>query len=100
VSQLDPRRNDKNQPSITDPWIRARLNYLSAECNRLTAGPIARRFLEEAKSRYQQYRRCGCPRLRFLAWSALDIVAGQLVGGAACSGEALRAQEELNDNKH
>src|ERR1700747_2558425 len=75
---------------FVDAWIQSRIHYLAPQVTR-QAGPVARRFLKEAKSRYQQYRRCGCPRLRFLAWSALDIVAGQLVGGAACSGEALRA---------
>jgi hypothetical protein len=79
ATQLGHRGSDKNRPSITDHWLEARLNFWSAECSRLGAGPIARRFLKEAKSRYQQYRRCGCPRLRYLAWSALAVVACQLV---------------------
>jgi hypothetical protein len=100
-TQSHPRRprpadSDQNHPPITDPWIRARSNYLSAECSRLAAGLIARRFLTEARARYRQYTGCGCPRLSFLAWSALDIVAGQLVGRR---GERVPSQEELNDNK-
>ena len=34
VSGLSHRKSTENHPSVTDPWIRARLNYLSAECSR------------------------------------------------------------------
>ena len=33
LSKLGTRGSDKNQPSIADPWVHARLNFLSAECS-------------------------------------------------------------------
>jgi hypothetical protein len=99
TKQLDPLEANKTARTIAkspavgksrrlvDPWLPAQLNYLSGECSRLSAGPIARRFLKEARARYSQYRECGCERLRFLCWSALNIVSDQLIGRAACSGE-------------
>ncbi len=93
LSKLGTRGSDKNQPSIADPWVHARLNFLSAECSRLKAGPVARRFLKEARARYRQCRGCGCPRLRFLPWSACEcsVVADQLIGRG---GEQLPSEED------
>jgi hypothetical protein len=87
----NPATDGKSGPFV-DFWQEARINYLAPEVIRLKAGPVARRFLREAKSCYIQFRRCGCPRLLYLCWSALDIVAGQLVGRAACSAEQLPSQ--------
>ena len=85
----NPTNAGKSGWLFVDFWQEARINYLDGEVARLAAGPIARRFLKEAKARYSQYRGCDCPRLRYLCWSALDIVAGQLVGR---SGEQLPSQ--------
>lgn len=72
-----PPTDGKSGPFV-DFWIESRINYLAP---RVTdqAGPVARRFLREARARYHQYRACGYPRLRYLCWSALDIVADHLV---------------------
>jgi hypothetical protein len=92
-----PRR-----PKLVDPWQEARINYLDGEVARLAAGPIARRFLKEAKARYSQYRWCDCPRLRYLCWSALDIVAGQLVGRSReqLSSQGFSTTEGKSDPKY
>jgi len=78
-----------------DPWLSARLNFLHGECSRLAAGPIVRRFLKEARARYKQYRGCGCPRLRYLCWSACNIVAepiGRPLSRAISEGSSMSAQ--------
>jgi hypothetical protein len=73
----DPASDGKSVPFV-DPWLEARIHYLAAEVTSLKAGPIALRFLNLAKARHHQYRACGGPRLRYLAWCALDIVAQPL----------------------
>jgi hypothetical protein len=60
---------------LIDPWLEARLHYLSQEVTRLAAGPIAYRFLREAK----QYARRHDPRIRVRVWQCLDVVADQLL---------------------
>jgi len=69
----------------TDPWVEARINYLSAEITRLEGGPAARRLLKQAKAHYRWYRCYRLPRSRFLSWSYLDQVASQLCGREARS---------------
>jgi hypothetical protein len=65
---------------LVDPWLEARINYLAFEIRRLDGGSIARLFLKKARARYRQYRRYGSARQRYLSWSYLDQVAGQLEG--------------------
>jgi hypothetical protein len=92
TKQLDPLEANKTEKTVSkaaaigkscrsfvDHWQEARINYLDGEVTHLKAGPIARRFFEKARARYRQYTGCDCPKLRYLCWSALDIVAGQLV---------------------
>src|SRR4029077_8619051 len=62
-----------------DPWLWARIYHLSQECAQRDPGRIAKVFLKEAKNRYRQFTGCGCPRIRFLAWSACNIIHDHLV---------------------
>jgi hypothetical protein len=80
---LGSDKKSKSKAIVTDPWVFAQINFLDDQCSRLNAGRVALFFLKEAKSRYRQYRGCGCPRLRYLCWSARNLVANQLVGRKA-----------------
>jgi hypothetical protein len=62
-----------------DLWIEARFHYLAFECARLHGGSVAKFFLKEAGLRYKRYTRSGYPRLRYLCWNALNVLAGKLV---------------------
>jgi hypothetical protein len=75
-----------------DSWLLARINHLNDECAQRDPGRIAKVFLKEAKNRYRQFIGCGCPRIRFLAWSACNVVHDHLIGrtGDQLSGKECR----------
>jgi hypothetical protein len=77
---------------LVDSWLEARINYLAFEIRRLEGGPVARLFLKKARARYRQYRRFGSAKQRYLCWSYLDHVAGQLVSRSARSDDQLNGQ--------
>jgi hypothetical protein len=70
-------------------WSAARLNFLSAECARLKAGPVACFFLKQAK---QHALHCD-PRRRFRVWNYLDIVADQLARSSRPSQKLLKEDQ-------
>jgi hypothetical protein len=87
-----PPQSDKNQPSIADPWVQARLNFWSAECARLEAGEIAQFSLRKAK----QHARRRDPRLRSRVWNCLDVVADRLIGRENMLRRASNSHREEN----
>jgi len=72
-----------SRPKLVEPWTAARINHLSAEADRLEAGPIARLFLKKARVRYRLYCSRQWLRDQHLCWNYLDAVAGQLLGRVA-----------------
>jgi hypothetical protein len=74
-----------------DHWLRSRIGYPSAECDKLAARGVALFFLAEAKIRYRQFTRSGCTRLRYSCWSACHALSNHLIGRSGCSDE--RTQE-------
>jgi|GEM_PF-6762275 len=69
---------------LGDDWLKARIHWLSSEVARTNAGPIARRLLGKARTHYRQFCAGLGDRERYLAWSCLDTLAGQLFGATAC----------------
>jgi hypothetical protein len=85
---VDPPPDGKDAPEkFGDPWLRARINYLNHECAQRDAGRVAHLFLSEARIRYRQFFRSGCPRLRYLCWSACNVVSNQLLIAKPKEGE-------------
>jgi hypothetical protein len=69
---------DRHVVGKDDPHLRKYIQFLSVQIGRPNPETIAGKFLHEAIRRHGQFRRSGCPHMRFYTWLAVQRVASAL----------------------